>query len=328
MRNLFSGLWSLLLTPVGVVGGITLAWHLGLWLLKVPMRPLPSIISFVIDVSLVLILLDRWLYFFAQFILPIQTPAEREEIYRRVKSGAHGPALFIKNGRAILGAGEERKRGSGVIVLDTASAAVLRTDTEIRETLGPGVTFTAGGEYLAGTVDLRTQLQTIGPILGDRPFAIPTENTPHKIYAEMQKRRQETTGLTRDGFEVIPTISIKFSVQKTEADYYNPNLRVNSKYGYNAEAVHKAIVRKMVQVGGNSDNEIHLAWNQLPAHLTINLWREYVRKFKFSELFTSAKIGGIQLIEDMINKRMRQFDVPELDDTGTPTGEFMSSLEA
>jgi hypothetical protein len=168
----------------------------------------------------------------------------------------------------------------------------------------------------------------IGPIRGDQPFAIPTPDTPHKIYEAMQNRRKETSGLTRDGFEVIPTISIKFSVQKTEADYHHPDLRVNSKYGYNPEAVRKAIVRKMVQVGSNGTSDIHLEWNQLPAHLAINLWREYVRKFKFSELFTSEKVGGIAIIEDMINKRMRQFDVPELDDTGTPTGELMTSLEA
>ena len=72
----------------------------------------------------------------------------------------------------------------------------------------------------------------------------------------------------------------------------------------------------------------YTTWNQLPAHLAINLWREYVRKFKFSELFTSEKVGGIQVIEDMINKRMRQFDVVELDDTGTPTGGLITSLEA
>ncbi len=328
MRRLIGGLWSILLTPLGVVMGVTLVWHLVAWLLNIPFHLAPSLISFILDLIIVYVLYDRWVYFFAQFVLPIQTPAERKEIYRRVRSGADGPALFIKNGQAILGIGEERKRGSGVIVVDTASAAVLRTDTEIRETIGPGVTFTSKGEYLAGTVDLRPQLQTIGPIPGDRPFDIPPADTPHKVYEEMKKRRNETIGLTRDGFEVIPTISIKFSVQKTEADFHNPDLRVNSRYGYNAEAVHKAIVRKMVQVSADKESEVQLSWNQLPAHLAINLWREYVRKFKFSELFTSEKVGGIQTIEEMINKRMRQFDVVELDDTGTPTGGLITSLEA
>lgn len=325
MRKIFSELGSLFTTPVGIVIIVTAVWHLALWLLKIQPDLLTSAASFLVDIIVVLVLSDRWVYFFSQFVLPVKTPQERHEIYHRVNSGADGPALFIKNGEVVLRAGEEKKRGSGVILVDTASAAVLRTDTEIRDTIGPGITFTRRGEYIAGTVDLRTQFQAIGPIPGDQPFAPPTEF--NKQYVSVQKRRQETSGLTRDGFEVVLGISIKFSVQKPEAGVEDPDAQVISRYGFNREAVEKAIVRKMVQVG-NGDNAVHLPWNRLPAHLTINLWREYVRKFKFSELFTSEKVSGLQTIEEMINRRLRQMKVVELSDTGIPTTGQTFSPEA
>ena len=70
-----------------------------------------------------------------------------------------------------------------------------------------------------------------------------------------------------------------------------------------------------------------MEWNKLPAHLVVNLWREYIRKFKLEDLFTQREISGLQTIEEMINKRARQSNVVALDDTGIPTGEWLESLE-
>lgn len=151
---------------------------------------------------------------------------------------------------------------------------------------------------------------------------------PFHVVIVDENRRRETSGLTRDGFEVVPVISIKFSVQKPEPGGFDANARVHSRYGFNVNAVEKAVTRRMVQAGRDGSAVTHLPWNQLPAHLTINLWREYVRKFKFSELFTSEKISGLQTIEDMINQRMQEISVAELGDTGSPTGRSMPSSEA
>jgi hypothetical protein len=70
-----------------------------------------------------------------------------------------------------------------------------------------------------------------------------------------------------------------------------------------------------------------MEWNKLPAHLVVNIWREYIRKFKLGDLFTSNGSSGLQTIEEMINKRVKQSDVVALDDTGVPTGEWLESLE-
>jgi hypothetical protein len=133
--------------------------------------------------------------------------------------------------------------------------------------------------------------------------------------------------MTRDGFEVVPTISIKFSVQKPEPDFRQPKERVNSRYGFNPIAVTNAVVRRMVLVRENGRSVVDLPWNQLPAHLAINLWREYVRKFRLLDLFTSKKTSGLQTIEEMINLRMKQNLIPDLSDTGSKTGQNVPSLE-
>lgn len=337
MRKIFGAIGAFLKTPIGVILITSVAWHILMRAANVPINYVASIFIFIIDIGIAFFLLDRLVYFFSQFVLPIQNPKYRQEIYSRVKNfdtdSKRGPALFIKNGRVIEHPGEKEKKGPGVIVLDTASAAVLRTDTEIKDTIGPGVIFTKSykhndevhNEYIAGSVDLRAQWQFIGPLTSDQPFLNPVPTTP-KDYNEIQSRRQQTSGLTRDGFEISPTISIKFSI-KRPVEKKPTESGVISQYGYDADSVRNAITREVVQLGTSDNSKTRLEWNKLPAHLVVNIWREYIRKFKLDDLFTSSGISGLQTIEDMINKRVKQNDVVALDDTGIPTGEWLESLE-
>ncbi len=295
------------------------------WAAKIPFSYIVSGIVLALDIFAAFYLRDKLIYFFSQFVLPIQNPKHRREIAARVsnfESGSRGPALFVKNGRVILHEGEAGKRGAGVILLDTASALVLRTDTEIKDTVGPGIKFTSGNEYIAGSVDLRSQWQFIGPLASDQPFLNPASG-PSKASNE---RRQQTSGMTRDGFEISPTISIKFSI-KRPVEKKPSESGVTSQYGYDEEAVRNAITREVIQLGTTDNTKVRMEWNKLPSHLVVNIWREYIRKFKLSELFTSTGISGLQTIEDMINKRVKQSDVVALDDTGIPTGEWLESLE-
>ncbi len=336
MRKIFGGFGVFLQTPSGVIVLTTLVWHAILWAAKIPFNPIVSAIVLVIDFAIAFFLLDKLVYFFSQFVLPIQNPRDRQEIHSRVKnfgSGDRGPALFIKNGRVIMHEGEVDKRGPGLIVLDTASAAVLRTDTEIKDTVGPGIKFTKGAdkygkgtEYIAGSVDLRSQWQFIGPLASDQPFLNPVPISSPKEYNDIQSRRQQTSGLTRDGFEVSPTISIKFRIQRPDEKRPTES-GVTSQYGYDASSVRNAITREVIHLGTSENSRVRLEWNQLPAHLVVNLWREYIRKFKLADLFTNDGVSGLQTIEDMINKRVRQSDVMGLDDAGVPTGEWVESIE-
>ncbi len=328
-RRLFAAIGAFLQTPVGVILTTSAFWHIVVWAAKIPFNYIVSIVLLGVDVFVAFYLLDRLIYFFSQFVLPIQNPKYRQEIYARVKNfetGSRGPALFVKNGRVIMHEAEAGKRGAGLIVLDTASALVLRTDTEIRDTVGPGIKFTRGNEYIAGSVDLRSQWQFIGPLATDQPFLNPVPISSPKSYNDIQSRRQQTSGLTRDGFEVSPTISIKFSI-KRPVEKKPTESGVVSHYGYDADSVRNAITREVIQLGTSENSKVRMEWNKFPAHLVVNIWREYIRKFKLGDLFTSNGISGLQTIEEMINKRVKQSDVVALDDTGVPTGEWVESLE-
>jgi hypothetical protein len=333
MRNTSSGFGGFIKGPVSVILMTSVFWHIVVWAAGIPFNYYVSLALFIVDLVVAYLLLDRLIYFFSQFVLPIQNPNHRQEIYTRVKNfdgSNRGPALFIKNGRVIEHEGEAEKHGPGLIVLDTASAGVLRTDTEIKETIGPGVVFTKSykkngehhNEYVAGSVDLRAQWQFIGPLASEQTVLNPAP----KPATDPQKSRQQTNGLTRDGFEIVPTISIKFRI-KRPLENRPTESGVTTEYEFDAESVRNAITREVVQLGTADNSKVRMEWNKLPAHLVVNLWREYIRKFKLGDLFTSTGVSGLQTIEDMINKRVRQKDVVALDDTGLPTGEWQESLE-
>jgi len=311
MKKISSAIGAFLQTPVGVILTTTVIWHVAVWAVGIKYSYsytyVVSLVLLGVDIFVAFYLLDRLIYFFSQFVLPIQNPNYRQEIYLRVKNfetGSRGPALFVKNGRVIMHEGEADKRGPGLIVLDTASALVLRTDTEIKDTAGPGVKFTKGNEYIAGSVDLRSQWQYIDPRTGE----------------------QQTNGLTRDGFDVSPVISIKFSIKRPVKKTPTEG-GVISQYGYDADAVRNAVTREAVQLGAAENGQARMEWNQLPAHLVVNVWREYVRKFRLGDLLTSSGASGLQIIETMINKRVKQESVEALDDTGSQTGEWIKSRE-
>jgi hypothetical protein len=332
-KKAFSVIGAFLQTPIGVIITTNVVWQVVMWVMKVPtygnVYYIVSFVVLVLDIFVAFTLRDQLIYFFSQFVLPIQNPKYRQDIFARVRNfetGYRGPAFFVKNGRVIMHEGEAEKRGAGLIILDTASALVLRTDTEIKDTVGPGIKFTEGDEYIAGSVDLRSQWQFIGPLAADQPFLNPVPISSPKEYNETQSRRQQTSGLTRDGFEVSPTISIQFSI-KRPVEKRPTESGVTSYYGFDADAVRNAITREVIQLGASKNTKVRMEWNKLPAHLVVNIWREYIRKFKLNDLFTFSGVSGLQTIEQAINKRVKQAHVEALDDTGAPTGEWVESLE-
>ena len=117
MRKIFSGIGSFLQTPVGVILTTNVIWNIVVWAAKIPFSYIVSGIVLALDIFAAFYLRDKLIYFFSQFVLPIQNPKHRREIAARVsnfESGSRGPALFVKNGRVILHEGETGKRGAGV----------------------------------------------------------------------------------------------------------------------------------------------------------------------------------------------------------------------
>jgi hypothetical protein len=86
----------------------------------------------------------------------------------------------------------------------------------------------------------------------------------------------------------------------------------------------------VVELDKSENRRGRITCKQLPEHLVVNLWREYVRKFKLEDLFTSTdSLSGLQTIEYMLNRRLQQASVAVLDDTGMPEmpTRYATSLE-
>jgi hypothetical protein len=238
------------------------------------------------DAWLFVALFFLWLMFFAQFILPVQRLSERRQIITRLLLtliGCKGPAIFVEDGWPKEREHEEERKGPGVLWLDTASGAVTRTATAFRQTLGPGVHFTAAHEKIAGTVDLRRQMQRLGPGETDDPFAAPADPND-ATYREVQRRRAATSALTRDGIEVVPNVIVIF---KIDADPVNHG--PGTRFGYNADAVFRAVAGEAINPDrDHNSSQYHVPWNRLPALIAVDLWREYLNKFTLKELFEAG----------------------------------------
>ncbi len=244
-------------------------------------------------------LLVVWIAFFAQFVLPVRTLRDRQKIFEHLityLSGGHGPALFIENGKVREHAGEQLKKGPGVVWLDSASAAVTRTAVKIKQTMGPGVYFMNSGEFFAGTLDLHNQSQGIGPRESDKPFETNAEDMDESAYQQVQDRRKQVSALTRDGIEVVPNISVSFRVNTGFPKEGQPGSRFGFRIGVtkkdkekeeqDKDAIQRAILGEGINPNVSSDSPRHrVAWNQLPALLAVDLWREYAAKFTLDELF-------------------------------------------
>ncbi|GAB4415622.1 MAG: hypothetical protein Kow002_00850 [Anaerolineales bacterium] len=239
-----------------------------------------------------------WLAFFAQFVLPVSTLEQRRKIIDRLIAylfGGHGPAIFIRDGRLVASKGEKKKKGPGVLWLDSASAAVTRTATSFKQTLGPGVHFTEKDETIANNpVDLHKQAQRVGPRESEDPFAPQKETQSDEEYKAIQDRREQVRAWTRDGIEVVPNISVVF---KIDADPVQGDHLPGSRFGYidteNQEdnPVFKAIAGEGVNPDLPGEASRHrVSWNQLPALIAVDLWREYLGKFTLKELFETREI--------------------------------------
>jgi hypothetical protein len=288
-----------------------------------------------LDFFLFLAALLFFMALFAQFVLPVRTVGDRgRAIHRLLKyiRGSHGPAIFIQDGVVRQSYKEENRRGPGVALLDTASAAVFRNAHIFTRAVGPGIVFTQANEYPAGTVDLHHQLQSIGPIENEDPFRPLAENEEPIKFQEHQKRRYATSGLTRDGVEIVPQVTVIFSLNTEEQVG-------NTWFGYNPEAVWLAVARQGISPDEPINSQTRqIPWKWLPPHLAADLWREYLRKFTLDELFSLPNLPqadeqeepgktSYDTIIEMVQVRMMSSEVEELDEFGRKTGMLKPSKE-
>jgi hypothetical protein len=258
-----------------------------------------------------------WMLFFSQFVVPLRTLGDRLNIFGRLllyTFQLHGPAVYIENGKIRQREEEMLRRGPGIIVLDSASAALLRTDVRVTRAVGPGVAFLEWQERIDGAVDLHYQKQFIGPWESDDVFSPQKPGEADKAFSERSKRRQMTSGLTRDHIEVVPNIWVKFKINA------NPGEGL-TKFGFRAESVELAVLSRNIDLNEAADSPNRLTnWNWVPAHLAVDIWRELLAKFTLNELFSPHPWGrnGITVIAAIMRERLTQPNARVLDSFGQP----------
>jgi hypothetical protein len=320
--QVIQGIW------VGINAGLDLV-HTRVW---------DTLLIMLLDLFLLGAGILLWLGFYAQFSLPLQTIQDRIKAVSLLIGyyiGNRGPALFIKEGKLVERSREEFRVGRGVAILDTASAAVFRSRHIFTRPAGPGIIFTFPGEYPAGVVDLHPQSVSLGPLdkegYREDPFAGQASNEDDEHFRQRQERRYETSGLTRDGVEVVPNVSVSFKLDCLPGEG-------KTGFGFDPQAVRKAIAGFGIQPWAEpgSDQRI-VSWHWLPGHVAVDLWREYLRKYTLDELFAYSQIQNppqnsqrntaFDIIGQMVRARMVSEEVEELDDTGHLTGKRVHSRE-
>ncbi len=250
-----------------------------------------NILGIVLDAIFLALLYQVCIFFYSQFILPTHSLEERFKIASRLKlhaAGGHGPAIFVKNGRKVERLGESEIIGPGVVWIDTASAVVTRTFATFKQVLGPGVHFIEANEKIGSIIGLHVQTQTIGPTGLDAPYEKLKDNATEderRQHEEMLTRCMAVRAMTRDGIEVIPTISVSFKIDAKPAGAGERG----SRFGFNAEAVERAARSEGINPNSITEDKRRVPWNQLPGLMAAELWREYLSKFTLNELFESAQ---------------------------------------
>lgn len=266
------------------------------------------------------------LFFFSQFALPVLDLNQRINGLKRLLLyilDDHGPAYFIENGELRERKIDRLKKGPGVVILDTASAAVIRTPVKFKNAIGPGIAFTERNDVIAGIVDLQIQTQSIGPRQEENPFAHIQKTESPAAYEARMKRRNESLAITRDGIQLCVNFSIRFKLDA------NPG-EGNSAFGFNARAAEKAIIGQSIDIEKSADNPNRsVSWKSLPAHLVMDIFREYISKFTLNELFPLYKteINIIDLISNQTKLRLTQSAYFPFDNYGNQLKENLLSKE-
>jgi hypothetical protein len=294
-----------------------------------------------------------WFFFFAQFVLPVQRTRERLKVFDRLfryLMGEHGPAVFIQSGEPVEHGSEMKKRGPGIVLIDSASAAMLRTDVRFTRAVGPGVVFTdhnawsaSESEYVARAVDLHPQMVVLGPSGKEDPFdEKQKQDEPYEMLHQRQERRWQTSGLTRNGIEVVPNITVFFKLDSQSGQKI-------TQFVYDERAVRLACSGEGIDPNitpSEGDTDIQMVgWDRLPGMIAADIWRETLARFTLEDLFCirpsdpkqpgdqfwnnskGGRMTGFEFIARHMESLMTQEKAPKLDASGRVLTKLQSGYE-
>ncbi len=266
---------------LGGVYAYTFIWNGGI------LRNLPRILF---DGLLLLLLIQLSVFFHAQFTLPVHSLKDRSRIGGRLwlhSRNGHGPAIFVKDGRAIARVEETERQGAGIIWVDSASAVVTWSSRGRKDILGPGIHFTETGQTIGRIFSLHRQTCRLGPRAEDPIFERLQDRSSEeqrKRHAAVQASRNSVSGHTRDGNEVVPNITLVFRLDAVAAADSQPG----SRFGFSRRSVERASRAEGINAASEGNEQQRVAWNQLPGLMAIDLWREYLARFTLDELFSPS----------------------------------------
>lgn len=319
MTNTWKRAWRRLLGIVALVSAI----YVLLLIAQGGLSSRAALISLLIDLLLFGVGFLFWMLVFAHFVLPLRHPMQALDVAAEMlKSllGRRPAAVFIKDGELASG---NIGKPARLLLLDSASAAVLHNESAYTRAIGPGLSIGSGNELIAGALDLRKQRRSLGPLPEEDPFAPKGRDESQVAYQSRQHRRSQTSALTRDDVEIAARIEVELRVESREN-------QGGSAFGFQADSAWRAIAHEGVAAQAPSDARgRQLSWDWLPAHLAADLWREYLRKFAIAKLFeqTRDKQTTLEFIEACMNQRLQEAIVAELDERGSATGRQYSSPE-
>lgn len=303
----------------------------------------PGTWKFLFFVGLIVALTTFWLFFFAQFVLPVTTLSDRRHVFSLLVKyilGTHGPAISMRDGEVIQRRSERLRSGKGVIVLDTASAAVLRTDLNFTRAVGPGLVFLSGAEKVDTALDLRVHSRSLGPRPGEDPFAPQGPDESDEAYEERQRRRWATSAKTRDGVEVVARVVVLFYLDDrpddlSDDEYLRGRFHTDL-HGHTVSAWRAALRRSLDMSPESGDTAPQLReWGWIPPHIAVDLWREYLQRFTLEELFRLEPRAGmgedvntaLEVILAAMRERMTQPEYREMAADGSFTENILPSRE-
>jgi regulator of protease activity HflC (stomatin/prohibitin superfamily) len=248
----------------------------------------------------------------SQFTLPVNGRQQRLAAMSHLLNyltGSSGPVIFLRHGQPEPPQPASEGTGSGVLVADNGSAAVLRSEVRFTRAVGPGVHFLAPGEQLAQGLDLRPQVR--------RAFARPGKATSEG------ESRLTTLALTADGIPVAVDLAVVFILDSGRAA--PPRLGRTPglpPFEFNPSAAERAVYAQTVgaEDGGGS-------WADLPLRLAIDLWRQTVKAYSLDQLVSVAASDppALERIRSEIRDRLvlpSASSHPKSEDAGGGSREF------
>jgi len=273
----------------GTLAGVVLLALAYLWAFRSSTLVLPTI-NLLVDILLFGLALLGSAAQASQFVLPVRTLDERRKALARLVAfvlGQHGPVTFVENGRLAHIRGEDRP-GPGVVFVDPASAAVLRTATRFTRAIGPGLAFTVPGERLAEAVDVRRQVRSL-------PGQRPRSGDPQDAAS--------TLALTRDGVPIAADLGVTFMLDPGHTlpprEGRSPQL---PPYEVNLQAAERATYGHAYGDGERED----LPWTELPLRLVVDGWREEVKRLRLDDLLDvhSGDPSPVDRLQDSLQRRL------------------------